>query len=287
MSTASAHQNFSHQNPGKTDGRLAERIERSAWRDVVDASGALGTALGLTAYDLSGALVLSATSLPSLLFNRVIGLGTDRPAGESEVETVLATYAARGIEHFWVHVGEHARSHGLDRCLERHGLAEYPRTWTKFLRDVEPFIARPSSLAVRLARVEDAALIGDIVAPAFDLPPAAGGLFGNLVGRAGWHLHVVTDGERVVAAGALYIAGTTAYHAFAATHPRDRHRGAQSLLMESRIRQARALGCHRIASETGAPRSPDEANPSYHNMLRCGFRPVESRANFAPHGTRW
>ncbi|HSN72348.1 MAG TPA: hypothetical protein VLT59_12615 [Steroidobacteraceae bacterium] len=265
----------------------AERIERLAWHDIVRAAGPLGAELGLEAENRDGALILRARHLDSLLFNRVIGLATDGPVSERTVAAIPESYARRAIRRYWIHVSAHARSHGLEAQLDAQGFARYPRSWMKFLRGVEEFSARPSSLDVRPARPSDADEIAAIVGPAFDLPEPGGRLFANVTGRSGWHVYVATDAERIVAAGALFVAGELGYHAFAATRPEDRGRGAQSLLMQVRIGKARALGCRWLATETGAPQSADEANPSYQNILRCGFQPADLRANYGLPGTKW
>ena len=50
--------------------------------------------------------------------------------------------------------------------------------------------------------------------------------------------------------------------------------------MAWRIREAIALGCSDIVTETGEP-AGDEPNPSLRNMEACGFRRLVSRLNFA------
>ena len=266
---------------------LAEHVEKLAWRDMVAAAeGELARQLGLRTETYEGAVVLRARKLDSLLFNRVIGLGTTHNVTDASVRSVIGGYLERGLRRFWIHVCETHRA-SIGHQLERQGLMEYPRAWMKFLRDTAPFTARPTPLTVRSARAEDATEVAAIVGPAFDLTTPGGEIFGALIGRPQWDIYVVSDADRIVAAGGLYVSGPLGYHAFAATLPSDRNRGAQSLLMQSRIERARARGCKWIATETGAPRAADEPNPSYQNMLRSGFEPVGLRANYGLPGTTW
>jgi len=51
----------------------------------------------------------------------------------------------------------------------------------------------------------------------------------------------------------------------AATLPDQRGRGAQSVLIAERLKQARSLGCRWARAETS------EDNPSLQNLLRAGF----------------
>jgi hypothetical protein len=49
--------------------------------------------------------------------------------------------------------------------------------------------------------------------------------------------------------------------------------------MTRRIADGAALGCRWFASETGQD-LPDKPNPSFHNMLRTGFRVAYYRPNY-------
>jgi hypothetical protein len=77
----------------------------------------------------------------------------------------------------------------------------------------------------------------------------------------------------------LFIDGRVAWLGMGATLASRRQRGAQGVLMTRRIADAIAAGCELIVTETGAPLA-DEPNPSYGNMLRCGFRPLYDRPNW-------
>jgi GNAT superfamily N-acetyltransferase len=267
---------------------LSERIERFAWRDLfANAQQCLPQRVRFAADEIDDVLALATPDIDSLLFNRAIGLGSDRSCDDATLSRVLATYATAGVHRFWVHVTESARERGLCELLTARGLAPYPRAWTKFIRDTRPLEVAPSTLTVRAARTADAFAVASIAGPAFDLPQTGAETFAWLVERPRWHLFVAEDAGTVVAAGGLFVDGELAYHAFAATRPSERNRGAQSLLMQARIERAHELGCRFIATETGTPLAPDEPNPSYSNMLRCGFVPVCERANYAPPGTTW
>lgn len=109
--------------------------------------------------------------------------------------------------------------------------------------------------------------------------PAMVELAASFVGRASWRQYAVRAGERIVAVGSVFFNGECAHMFAGATLPAARGRGAQSALLAARIEAARAQGCRWIVAETGAE-GPGEHNPSLHNMLRAGFRPMYERPNW-------
>lgn len=280
------------QRPDRLDdlemAALAERIEMRAWHDLVAAAPLwLRMSTGLVAEEVDGALLLASPGIPNLLFNRVIGLGEHMPASDRQISHIMDRYWALGVPGYWVHVGPYARPVRLGRLLQQHGLQPYRRSWVKMVRPACRVSLAPSQVKVRRARIEDAHVVASIVGPGFDLPQCAAEIFSQLVDRPRWYVFVAElDGEIIAAAGS-FVDGDTTYLAFAATRPEYRCRGAQRALMQARINFAADCGHRWIATETGFPLAADEPNPSYHNMLWAGFRPVVIRDNYAPFGTRW
>jgi GNAT superfamily N-acetyltransferase len=103
------------------------------------------------------------------------------------------------------------------------------------------------------------------------------------IGRAGWRHYLAFDGDQPVATGVLFVRHDIGWLGMAATLPSHRGRGAQGALMAQRIRDGMALGCRRLITETGQD-TPGQPNPSYHNMLRTGFKLAYQRANYMPAG---
>ena len=79
----------------------------------------------------------------------------------------------------------------------------------------------------------------------------------------------LADGEPAAAAG-LFVGEGAGYLGFAGTLTEHRGKGAQSALLETRIRRARELGCDAVYTETGEL-VPDRPSASYRNILRFGF----------------
>jgi GNAT superfamily N-acetyltransferase len=267
---------------------LAEHIERRAWRDLVAAAPQwLRRTTGVAVDEVGGAMLLAAPGLNHLLFNRVIGLGEQAAATPELIAEIMGRYWDLSIERYWVHVGPYARPARLGRMLQEQGLAPYRRSWVKLIRPAQRAAPASGEAVVREAAADDAIAVASILGAGFDLPQAAAEIFGQLIGRQGWRVYVAEiDGEIAGAAG-LFVEADAAYLPFAATRPEFRSRGVQRALIAARIDAAADADAHWIASETGFPLTADEANPSYHNLLGCDFRPIAIRDNYALPGTAW
>jgi GNAT superfamily N-acetyltransferase len=162
----------------------------------------------------------------------------------------------------------------------------YHRDWVKFARESGPVSSARTSLRIAPLGSADAEAGAALVAAAFDMPRAAVALLSTLAGRPRWHIFAAYDEERPVAVAGLYVSGQTAYLAFGATAPSHRKRGAQSALIERRLRVAFALGARRVVSETGRA-TGDDPQHSYGNLIRAGLAPLCTRTNWVPRGVRW
>lgn len=265
-----------------------EQIEKLAWADLVRAAPLwLRISMKMVAEENDGILLLASREVESLLFNRVIGLGKGAPATDRQIADLMDRYWSLGISNYWVHAGPYAHPPRLGRMLHAHGLSLYRRSWVKMMRPAHHVRTAESQIRIRPARIEDAHAVASIVGPAFDLGQRAAELFTNLIDRRRWSVLVAEIASEVIGAAGLFVEGDMAYLAFAATRPKFRRLGAQRALMQARINLASEAGCTWIATETGFPLAADEPNPSYHNMLWAGFRPVEIRDNYAPPGAQW
>lgn len=257
----------------------AEAIEHRALQDMFDAAPAeVREAMGWRLDDVDSALISCAADTPSILINRTLGLGTDRPATRQSVREICERYREAGVDRFFVHVTREAQPDEVRAWLEEEGLVPQ-RRWMKFARDARP--AAAVSTEYGIARVDAAAgpAFGRVVADAFDLGTHTAGLFPPLVERAGWHLYGAFEGETLVGTGALFVHDGYGYLDFGATAPAYRGRGAQSAVLAARIDAARDLGCTAIFTMTGEE-VPGDPQHSYRNIERAGFEPAYLRDNF-------
>src|SRR5207245_6795471 len=87
---------------------------------------------------------------------------------------------------------------------------------------------------------------------------------------SGWAAWGAFDGDQIVACGMLFLHNGVGQLSGAATLPSHRGRGAQLALMKARIEAAAGLGARWITAETGSE-TPEDPNPSLHNMCRAGL----------------
>jgi GNAT superfamily N-acetyltransferase len=257
--------------------RLADSIEARAMADMYAAAP---RALGLRVESVAGATLLLAPRIPVSYFNRAIGLGVFEPATEPLLDEILEHYA--GASDFWVHLSPAARPARIKDWLAARRLAPPPRrSWAKFLRGPEACSAPTTAFSVRSAGPADAVVVAQIACAAFGMPPALESWLGALVGRPGWRFVVAEIDGRVVATGAAFVDGTTAWLGVGATLGECRNRGAQGALLAARVALAADAGCSVLATETGEAVA-GEVNPSLNNIRRAGFVQVSSRLNYAP-----
>jgi GNAT superfamily N-acetyltransferase len=158
--------------------------------------------------------------------------------------------------------------------IDPEALARFAPSWVALGRELGTVLAARSSLEISRAGAEHARACADIVALSFGLSAAARPPFAALCERRRWHVFAALDGRRPVATAAMYLAGETAYVAFAATLPSHRRRGAHAALLERCLRVGLALGA-RCAAATAPAHSLD-------NLMRAGFAPLYARRSWAP-----
>lgn len=255
---------------GIEQARAIEQIEVHAWRDFFAAAPPLAaSALGLAGREMGGAYALSAPTLDSFMFNRVVGLGVARPATDTMLDAIVAHYADRGAP-FEVNLCPLAEPGDLASRLSARGL-DAPFHHVKWVRGIQS--APPRALALRLERVKprQARAFGNIAGEGFAGGlPAARDWFAGCVGRPGWTHYVTYEGDEPAGCAAMYVEGDGAWLCFDATRESQRGKGSQSLLIAARIRDAAAAGCRWLSCDTG-PNWPDVDTTAWRNLSRAGF----------------
>ncbi len=258
--------------------QLAELIEFGEAEAYADFVAAAPPEWSYHVERIGGAVCLFAPNLPAMIFNRVIGLGVREPATEVVLDGIVAQYRQSGARSFSVQLSPAAQPIDLPQWLAARQFVARDN-WAKVYRAADHTIEVATDLRVETidhARAADAA---NVICAAFGMPASLGIWIENCVGRPGWQYYATFDGDRVVAAGALFVRGEVGWLGMGSTHPDFRRRGAQGALMARRIRDATALGCRWVLTETGED-LPQQPNPSYHNMLRTGFQLAYQRPNY-------
>ncbi|HSC51135.1 MAG TPA: GNAT family N-acetyltransferase [Gaiellaceae bacterium] len=248
-----------------------ERGELEAFRSLYAAAPA---ALGAQTKEVGDALALRLDGASEVtMFNRVLGLGLDRPASEEQLDAALAFLD--GV-HAYVAVAPDAEPPELARWLEQRGHVP-DHGWTKFSRPAaDPPRARTQ---LRVERVDDGEPFADAAVRGFGEPLVSHEWLATLASREGWHCFVAFDGVEPAGAGALFVLGDLGWVGIGATKPQHRGKGAQSALLAARIAAAAEAGCSVVVTETGEP-VDGVPGGSYRNIVRAGFAPRYVRANY-------
>ena len=258
------------------DARLLELIEAEAWADIYRAvPAALAEEHGIAVLDLGAAAAcIVARDVPSLMLNRVIGLGVGTPATPAMLDLADEAF---GETRYMIPVAPQCQPTELTTWLRGRGF-EGGYAWMKFERGREPPPEPRTALAVRRAGPEDAGAFAQALIAGYDMPGWMEDWVAELVGRPGWSCYVAFSGSEPAAAGCVYIRPPVAWLGLAGTVPELRRRGGQGAIMAARINEAIDAGCTAIGTETGE-RVMDRPSASYSNIVRFGFREAYVRPN--------
>lgn len=261
--------------------RGAEALERAALISLYEnCPDNVRADLGLSLHEIEDASVLVSSKDPSILINRAIGLGTEKPATAESIRAVAAAYDEYGCGGYFLHLFEEDLTAEARGAIEQLGLYRR-RNWMKFIRDPDPPEAVGTDLRIEEVRSADAEDFARIVCDAFEMGEAARPLLAGLAHDRRWHLFMSFDGETPAGAGGLFVNGALGWLDWGATDVRFRRRGSQGAIMAARIALARALHCRHLFAETGEAVEGDPQH-SYGNIQRAGFVEFKSRANYAP-----
>jgi GNAT superfamily N-acetyltransferase len=252
-----------------------EAIERSALGDGRRVRDETRAALGRRIGQWGDVLAIATDSNPSILLNRVVGVGLGQPADDRLLDTIAAHYGGR--EHA-VQIAPFAEPADLGARLEARGYGHY-FSWIKWWRDASPAARVTSPLRITRATAADAELVGDLATRVFDQPPANARATAEMVGAPGWRHFLAWENATPIAIAAVFVVDEGAWFGVTGTLPEFRRRGAQQALLAARIEAAREAGCRILTVETG-PDPPERPNPSYHNVQRAGFRIAYERPSW-------
>jgi GNAT superfamily N-acetyltransferase len=260
-----------HEFPPLEIAKLVELGEAEAYADMFEAAPA---ALGMRVERVSGTVALIAPSVPIFLFNRVIGLGLEETVSDVLLEQIASLYVGSPVHG--VQLTPITRLEP-DR-LEQFGFRAAGR-WAKMYRPSDTEVDVPTNLEIVQIGPERAAEFSQVTIAAHGMPPAIASWTATLVGRPSWHAYAALEANEIVSVGMMFVRGDVAWLGLGGTLPSHRRRGAQGAIMARRIREAAALGCTWVITETGED-LPEKPNPSFHNMIRTGFRLAYQRQNY-------
>ena len=240
-------------------------------------------ALGMVQHRVGGGVVLAMAHDPTGgYWSKALGFGVTEPVTADLVAQVVDIYRSNGDAVGVLQIAPHALPDDWPDVVARHGLVQ-GNSWVKLLRPaaLDPAPAR-TDLRVGPVGPADADAWARTFCTGFGMPenPHLVAFFGAATdGSGGFHPWAAWDGNRLVAAANLHVAGPAAAFCGAATLHEARERGAQSVFMARRIEAARALGATWLSAETWKE-GPQQHNPSLHNLRRAGFVDAYDRDNW-------
>jgi GNAT superfamily N-acetyltransferase len=262
--------------------KISEEIEREALISLHEHCPAEAAhALGLHMLVAGDAVAAAAVNDPSIVINRVSGLGTKNKFNAEILSMIKKFYFDLGIKKYFTHIyPDELPKDGL-KILDELGFKK-SRGWMKFVRDNSPAPDAPSELEIREAsNREEAQHFGRIVANAFGMTELSAPMLAGLFEDPDWHIFLSFSGDTPAGAGAMYVRGENAWMEWGATDPDFRRMGSQAAIMSARIRKAIDLGCKLMFTETGEAVEGDPQH-SYKNILKAGFKESVLRENYTP-----
>ena len=266
----------------RAEALAMERVESLAWRDLCEAATEADVAtLGLRVSEIAGGFAMAAAATDSLIQNRVLGLGLSGAITDDTVRAVKAHYPEDGA--FSVNLCPFAEPTQAPEVLARHGFATYFQLlkWVRDGSDVFPVETSLDVVPVGPARAHE---WEHLYASVHSLPPVFAAWVARAVGRSGWTHMLALDGERPVAAAAMFVRDGYAWLGMMGTLESHRRRGAQGALIAARLRSGLSAGVRTFTLETG-PDSPEAPNGSLRNAARGGFRVAYRRPSWV-HGLK-
>lgn len=258
----------------------SEQVEAQVVRDLwASAPQNLIDYLGYAVTELGDTLISRAKGDSSILINRTLGLDSNDSYSECVTQRAIETYKELGIEKYFIHVQPDAPD-ALRQQLKRAGLRT-GRAWMKFKRDTEAVQPPDTPLVVKELTPDHASDFGRITAHCFDMTPEFGQILAAASNLPHWHVFLAFRDGTPVGSGCLVTHGNVGLLDMGATDPEFRRMGVQGAVMAARINKAAALGLTTLFTETGEP-VVGEAQHSYGNILRYGFKEWYIRQNYTP-----
>jgi GNAT superfamily N-acetyltransferase len=264
--------------------QILEQIEFQAFEAWFRAAMALDSGkFRWTRFRQGDAVCYASSTEPSILVNRVLGLGSEYPPTLEQLVGIRKIYRDAGIGRFFLHVIPDRIGPDYADLLTEAGYEKY-RGWMKFVRGTDESEPVTTDLSIVRIATENAAEFASIVGNAFGFQPTFQPAIAALADDPDWRLYMSFSGETPAGTGGLYIRDGVGYLDFGATHPDFRKRGSQSGVLNTRIRAALEAGCTSIVTMTGEAVPGDEQH-SYRNIERAGFKEAYLRENWIPAGT--
>ena len=258
---------------------LAEMIEFYEAAAYAEMYRAAPASLGV-AVEESDDCVSFFTPVDALVLNRTIGIGLRTRPSRDLITSIVDRYKAKGIRNYGFQLSPVVNNPDLMDSLLSCDLHRRDN-WAKVYRDSTPETLSSTDLRIERVSPEHADIFGKVAHTGFSQPETLAPLMSSTVGAPGWIHYLAWDGDTPAGVSALRVKDDIGWLGVGAVLPEFRRRGGQGALMSQRINDAHDLGCKWIITETGQDTS-EKPNPSFHNMIRTGFKVAYQRPNYMP-----
>lgn len=260
--------------------KTLELHEARHWRSIyLNAGEALQRKLGLAAKQIDDTICIAASKMDVLAFNRAIGGGLSNPLNPKQLGKVIRFYRDHGVSRFFLQLCPETVFPEILELLADTGFTHY-NNWCKYFMEIDKYHPLPDTdLSVVRVQPDNVDQFVRIMNLSFDFGYEPEDLVASTYGQPESHFYLAMDKNRPVAAASMCVYGDHALLTLGGTLPVARNRGAQSLLIATRINDAVDLGCRYISTET-AEDLPEKPSPSARNMRRAGFILAYKRPNF-------
>ena len=271
--------------------REIEANERDAYLSLFEVGAEL---FGTATFDAQAAGGATAFISPLQrrpgVFNRVLGLGLERPLDTETLRQLAEHFRRAGCVPTFdllpalldAEAGLTLRAQQLRKAATGVVLHRMlgPDAESQPVRQGMRQVVRPGVQALRVAGPGCRA-VAAICVDVFDLPLPVLAVLEALQDQPGWsHWLALVDGQPAGAA-LSYLRDGRCWFGWAATLPAWRGRGVKCALDDARIAAARAAGCGWISTDTGTgtPQAPDR---SLQSLMHRGFLAAHLRASYLP-----
>jgi hypothetical protein len=219
------------------------------------------------------------------MFNVVLGADLPGAISEGHLGDALSWTESMGLD---VRIPLRGSSEKVGEAAEA---ADYLRTHgyrrtglsATFAREAgPPGFEPPPGIEVEEATVESETFSGVLTAP-YDLEWTGSGFFDGLPAERDWRTYLAVDESGPIAAAATMMHYDMPQMAFAGTLEQCRGRGAHLALLHRRVEDAAKAGARKVFAITEETfECPAELSPGGRNLMRAGFRLVDTRAVWQP-----
>jgi hypothetical protein len=258
----------------------AERTEAEAMFQFQTAAPSdVRAALGIHAVRIGGGVAVAMKRDRTNYWNKALGFGFTEPVTKNLVADVCDFYREQHPPVAVLQFAPAVMPPDFDDIATAAGLKP-SSYWLKLAHGLSVIPARQTDLRVGPVGRDDADRWASVLLRAFGMPEEdLTDLFASLVGRPDFRSFAAWDGEALVAAAAMFVHDDTANMVGSGTLPSHRRRGAYSVLLSLRLKEARDSGCRTVFAESGKD-TPGERNGSLHNMHHLGFTVLYERQNW-------